>query len=50
MEYEFNRVINALPGLVRAALPDGQIDFSSKRWRDYTGMDIEEARESRGPA
>jgi hypothetical protein len=36
VEDEFNRVINALPGLVWTALPDGQIDFFNKRLRDYT--------------
>jgi hypothetical protein len=47
VEDEFNRVIKALSGLVWTALPDGQIDFFDKWWRDYTGRDLEEARVSR---
>jgi PAS domain S-box-containing protein len=42
METELSRVIDALPGLVWTALPDGQIDFLNRRWCDYTGRSIEE--------
>jgi PAS domain S-box-containing protein len=37
MENDFSRVVDALPGLVWTALPDGQIDFVNQRWSDYTG-------------
>ncbi|MBV9429273.1 MAG: PAS domain-containing protein [Bradyrhizobiaceae bacterium] len=38
MESELERVVDVLPGLVWTALPDGQIDFLSRRWSDYTGL------------
>ena len=41
---ELNRVVDALPGLVWTALPDGDIDFVNQRWCDYTGLDADEAR------
>ena len=40
MENEFNRVIDALPGLVRTALPDQNIDFLNQRWCEYTGLSV----------
>jgi len=40
MENEFNRVIDALPGLVWTALPDGHIDFLNQRWCEYTGLSV----------
>src|SRR3984957_7158269 len=33
-----SRVLNTLPGLVWAALPDGHIDFLNRRWCEYTGL------------
>ena len=36
-------VVDALPGLIWTALPDGQIDFVNQRWREYTGLSQEEA-------
>ena len=38
MESELSRVVDALPGLVWTALPDGQIDFCNQRWCEYTGL------------
>jgi PAS domain S-box-containing protein len=43
MEIEFSRVIDALPGLVWTALPDGQADFLNRRWLEYTGLNINAA-------
>jgi PAS domain S-box-containing protein len=37
MENDFSRVVDALPGLVWTALPDGHVDFVNQRWSDYTG-------------
>jgi PAS domain S-box-containing protein len=43
MENELSHVVDALPGLVWTALPDGHIDFLNQRWREYTGLSLEEA-------
>jgi len=59
MENELTRVIDALPGLVWTALPDGHLDFRSdlrsefcidfridfvnRRWCEYTGLTTDEA-------
>ncbi len=43
MQNELRRVVDALPGLVWSALPDGQIDFLNQRWCEYTGLSLEEA-------
>jgi PAS domain S-box-containing protein len=43
MEIELRRVVDALPGLVWTARPDGQIDFLNKRWCEYTGLSVDEA-------
>jgi PAS domain S-box-containing protein len=43
MENEFRRVVDAIPGLVWTALPDGYADFINQRWSDYTGLSIDEA-------
>jgi PAS domain S-box-containing protein len=44
MEREFSRVIlDALPGLVWTARPDGHADFFNQRWLDYSGLTEEEA-------
>jgi PAS domain S-box-containing protein len=44
MESELGAVVNALPGLVWTAFPDGQIDYLNQRWSDYTGLGVEESR------
>ncbi len=36
-------VIDTIPGLVWSALPDGHIDFLNQRWREYTGLTLEQA-------
>jgi PAS domain S-box-containing protein len=44
MERELSAVVDALPGLVWTAFPDGQIDYLNQRWSDYTGLGAEESR------
>jgi PAS domain S-box-containing protein len=46
MESSFSHLIDLLPGLVWTALPDGRADFVNKRWCEYTGLSLEEARGS----
>jgi PAS domain S-box-containing protein len=43
MENELSRVVDALPGLVWTAPPDGHIDFVNQRWCEYTGLSVDEA-------
>jgi len=43
MENELSRVVDALPGLVWTALPDGHVDFPNQRWCEYTGLSVDEA-------
>jgi PAS domain S-box-containing protein len=43
-EFPIGTVINAIPGLVWSALPDGDVEFCSQGWLDYTGMSLEEVR------
>jgi PAS domain S-box-containing protein len=43
MENKLLHVVDALPGLVWTALPDGQVDFLNQRWREYTGLRVDEA-------
>ena len=43
MENELRRVVDALPGLVWTARPDGHIDFLNQRWCEYTGLGVDEA-------
>lgn len=43
MNDELGRVVDALPGLVWTALPDGQADFLNRRWCEYTGLDADQA-------
>jgi PAS domain S-box-containing protein len=39
---EFRRVVDALPGLVWTARPDGYVDFLNQRWCEYTGISVDE--------
>jgi PAS domain S-box-containing protein len=43
-EFHIGRVIDAIPGFVWSALPDGALEFCSQGWLDYTGMSLEEVR------
>jgi PAS domain S-box-containing protein len=40
---ELRSGVDALPGLVWPALPDGHIDFLNQRWCKYTGLSLEQA-------
>lgn len=43
MELELSRLIDALPGFVWIAHPDGRSEYINKRWCDYTGLSPEQA-------
>jgi PAS domain S-box-containing protein len=43
MNNELSSVIDALPGLVWTALPDGHVDFVNRQWREYTGLSLEDS-------
>ncbi|SKD05497.1 PAS domain-containing protein [Paraburkholderia hospita] len=43
MENELLQVVDALPGLVWTALPNGHVDFLNRRWCEYTGMSAKDA-------
>jgi len=43
MENDLTCVVNAIPGFVWSAAPDGSVDFLSQRWCDYTGASLEDA-------
>jgi PAS domain S-box-containing protein len=42
MEKDLGPVLDALPGLVWTALPDGCVDFASQPWCEYTGLEVGE--------
>ena len=42
-EDSFRLAVDSIPGLVWTSRPDGHIDFLNQRWRDYTGLNLEEA-------
>ena len=44
MDQALGRGVDALPGLIWTALPDGQIDFLNQRWCEYTGLGVDECR------
>jgi PAS domain S-box-containing protein len=43
MELELSHLIEALPGLVWTAHPDGRAEFLNRRWCEYTGLSVEQA-------
>jgi PAS domain S-box-containing protein len=43
MDNELSRTVDALPGLVWTAFPDGRIEFVNRRWCEYTGLSVEQA-------
>ncbi|MEM5425270.1 PAS domain-containing protein [Paraburkholderia ferrariae] len=43
MENELSLTVDALPGLVWTAFPDGNIEFVNRRWCEYTGLSLEQA-------
>ena len=46
MENEFSRLVNALPGLVWSALPDGSAEFFNQHYLDYVGLSSEQVHGS----
>jgi PAS domain S-box-containing protein len=43
-EDRLRNIIDAVPGFVWSAAPDGGVVFINKRWCDYTGLSLSEAR------
>lgn len=43
-ELSLQRIMDAIPGLVWSALPDGDGEFCNQRWLDYTGMSLDEIK------
>ena len=43
MEFALSHLVEALPGLVWTALPDGRAEFLNRRWCEYTGLRLEQA-------
>ena len=43
MELELSHLIDALPGLVWTALPNGGAEFINRRWCEYTGLSPDQA-------
>lgn len=43
-ESALTEAIDTIPGLVWSVLPDGEVDFLNQRWREYTGLTLEQAR------
>jgi PAS domain S-box-containing protein len=41
MESGLSRVVDALPGFVWTALPDGRIDMMNQSWSEYTGLAVD---------
>lgn len=44
-EFHLSKVMDAIPGLVWRALPDGRIEFCNRQWLDYTGMSSDDAKD-----
>jgi PAS domain S-box-containing protein len=42
--FHLRGVLDAIPGFVWSALPDGDVEFCNQRWLDYTGMSLDEVR------
>jgi len=43
-EAQLRAIIDAIPTQVWCALPDGSTEFQNRRWLDYAGLSVEEAR------
>jgi len=41
-ELDLGRVIDAIPGFVWSCFPDGDVEFCSQRWLEYTGTSLDE--------
>ena len=44
--YRYRFLADAMPQIVWTAKPDGSVDYNNKRWFDYSGMTIEQAKDS----
>ena len=44
METDLSRLLDALPGMVWTATPEGKCNFVNRRWREYTGLTLDAAR------
>jgi PAS domain S-box-containing protein len=44
LQDELRRAVDAIPGLLWTALPDGHVDYLNRRWCEYTGLALAEAR------
>jgi PAS domain S-box-containing protein len=42
MESDLSETVDALPGLVWTAFPDGRAEFVNRGWREYTGLSLEQ--------
>lgn len=40
---EFRLVIDTIPAMAWAVLPDGKLEFLNRRWLDYSGLSVQEA-------
>ncbi|MDB5396488.1 MAG: sensor signal transduction histidine kinase [Rhodospirillales bacterium] len=43
VENELSSVVDALPGWLWTALPDGHVDFVNRRWCEYSGLPVDDA-------
>ena len=43
-ELPLRGVMDAIPGLVWSALPDGDVEFCNQRWLEYTGMSFNQIK------
>jgi len=43
-EQKLRNVADTIPGLVWSVEPDGEVDFLNRRWREYTGLSLTDAR------
>jgi PAS domain S-box-containing protein len=43
-EFHLGKVIDAIPGFVWTALPNGEVEFCNRAYLDYTGMSLGEVR------
>jgi PAS domain S-box-containing protein len=43
VQSDLGRVVDAIPGLVWSAGPDGSVDLLNRRWCEYTGLSVDGA-------
>jgi PAS domain S-box-containing protein len=44
-EWRYRTLSEAVPAIVFTCQPDGRCDYTNERWRDYTGMTLEQTRD-----